>query len=360
MYFHTGHFAFTVTSFLLTYHSLLHNTETPTSSSSPAVKSLSDGAALCLRGLLASPEKHLAAIVDCSGTRILDCGVEAQGTAELGVIMADVAMGGRGKTELNSNSSSLSLPDIWPECPWPLVQVHSNDPVSACLASQYAGWQIDHENFKAMASGPIRAAIGKEKLFETIGRREQPETTVGLLETNRLPPETVCHELASLTGLPTHAITLLVAATKSPAGMVQVIARSLETALHQLHERGFDLERIVRGTGTAPLPPERQGSLNAIGCANDAILYGSVVRLDVVGDDDSLEAIGPHAVSSYSNLHGESFSDLFKQANQDFYALDPGLFAPAILKLRNLDSGRHHQFGFISPEIVEKSFLATG
>ena len=34
--------------------------------------------------------------------------------------------------------------------------------------------------------------------------------------------------------------------------MVQVIARSLETALHQLHERGFDLERIVRGTGTAP------------------------------------------------------------------------------------------------------------
>ena len=171
MYFHTGHFAFTVTNFLLTYHSLLHNTETPTSSSSPAVKSLSDGAALCLRGLLASPEKHLAAIVDCSGTRILDCGVEAQGTAELGVIMADVAMGGRGKTELNSNSSSLSLPDIWPECPWPLVQVHSNDPVSACLASQYAGWQIDHENFKAMASGPIRAAIGKEKLFETIGRR---------------------------------------------------------------------------------------------------------------------------------------------------------------------------------------------
>ena len=54
------------------------------------------------------------------------------------------------------------------------------------------------------------------------------------------------------------------------------------------------------------------------------------------------------------------FSDLFKQANQDFYALDPGLFAPAILELRNLDSGRHHQFGFISPEIVEKSFLATG
>ena len=108
--------------------------------------------------------------------------MEARGTVELGVIMADVAMGGRGKTELSSKDSSMSLSAVWPECPWPLVQVHSNDPVSACLASQYAGWQIDHENFKAMASGPIRAAIGKEKLFKTIGRREQPATTVGFRE----------------------------------------------------------------------------------------------------------------------------------------------------------------------------------
>ena len=98
--------------------------------------------------------------------------------------------------------------------------------------------------------------------------------------------------------------------------MVQVIARSLETALHQLHECGFDLERIVRGTGVAPLPPEMQGSLAAIGCANDAILYGSVVRLDVIGDDESLEAIGPQAVSSHSNHYGELFSVLFEQANQ--------------------------------------------
>ena len=73
----------------------------------------------------------------------------------------------------------------------PLFRYIRTIPYPPCLASQYAGWQIDHENFKAMASGPIRAAIGKEKLFETIGRREQPETTVGLLETNRLPPEAV-------------------------------------------------------------------------------------------------------------------------------------------------------------------------
>ena len=99
----------------------MHNTETPPSNSPPAAKSLSDGAAICLQGLLASPEKHLAAILDCSGTRILDCGVKAQGTAELGVIMADVAMGGRGKTELNSDTKLILLSDIWPQCPLLLV-----------------------------------------------------------------------------------------------------------------------------------------------------------------------------------------------------------------------------------------------
>ncbi|MDA8042793.1 MAG: methenyltetrahydromethanopterin cyclohydrolase, partial [Pirellulales bacterium] len=213
--------------------------------------------------------------------------------------------------------------------------------------------------FKAMASGPIRAAIAKEPIFEKISRREQPHETVGLLETNQLPPESVCHELASLAGLSSRDITLLVAPTKSPAGVVQVVARSLETALHQLHEHGFDLERIVRGMGVAPLPPEMQDSLAAVGCVNDAILYGGIVQLEVTGDDGSLEAIGPHAVSSYSNLHGNLFSDLFKQANQDFYALDPALFAPAILEFKNLDSGNYHRFGLISPDVIEKSFSAT-
>ncbi len=338
---------------------MLHNTESSTRSSPTGATSLSDGALMRLQGLFSSPEKYLATLLNCSGTRILDCGVETQGTAELGVIMADAAMGGRGRTDLISAEELSFLSNIWPECPWPVVQVCSDDPVSACLASQYAGWQINHKNFKAMASGPIRAAIAKEPIFEKISRREQPHETVGLLETNQLPPESVCHELASLAGLSSRDITLLVAPTKSPAGVVQVVARSLETALHQLHEHGFDLERIVRGMGVAPLPPEMQDSLAAVGCVNDAILYGGIVQLEVTGDDGSLEAIGPHAVSSYSNLHGNLFSDLFKQANQDFYALDPALFAPAILEFKNLDSGNYHRFGLISPDVIEKSFSAT-
>lgn len=337
----------------------MHNTET-TMPSTPTTKvSLSDGAAVCLHELLENPQQYQAGITNCSGARIIDCGVRASGSAELGVLMAEIAMGGRGKVSIDTKQEFEALPDLWSKCPWPLVQVHSDDPVSACLASQYAGWKIDQDNYRAMASGPIRAVIGKEKIYETIGRRERPSMTIGLLEANRMPPEAVCQELAALAGLPTHAITLLVAATESPAGLVQIVARSLETSLHQLHECGFNLERIVRGSAIAPLPPKTQDTLIALGCTNDSILYGGVVQLDVTGDDRSLEDIGPKAVSCCSDLHGRLFSELFEQVNQDFYALDPALFAPAVLEFKNLDTGRHHRFGSTSPDIIEMSFSAT-
>ncbi len=342
-----------------TYHQSLHNTETTIPSRPTTKVSLNDGAASRLHALLGNPERYQADITNCSGTRVIDCGVQASGSSELGVVLAEIAMGGRGEVTIDTKQELQALPDLWSKCPWPLVQVHSDDPVSACLASQYAGWKIDHKNYRAMASGPIRAVIGKEKIYETIGRRERPSVTIGLLETNRMPPETVCQELAALTRLPTHAITLLVAATESPAGIVQIVARSLETSLHQLHECGFNLERIVRGNAIAPLPPKTQDALIALGCTNDSILYGGVVQLEVTGDDRSLEDIGPKAVSCCSDLHGRLFSELFEQVNQDFYALDPALFAPAVLEFKNLDSGRHHRFGSTSPDIVEISFSAT-
>ena len=42
----------------------------------------------------------------------------------------------------------------------------SNDPVVACLASQYAGWSLSHEKFFALGSGPGRARRASRSCFE--------------------------------------------------------------------------------------------------------------------------------------------------------------------------------------------------
>ncbi len=300
------------------------------------------------------------AAATAGGARIIDCGVKAAGSDAAGLVLAEVALAGRGRVWIEPpGRHDAAFAADWPACPWPVVAVQSDAPVAACLASQYAGWKVSGHGYFAMASGPIRAAIGREPLFDTIGLRERAAVAVGLLEAAKLPPLEVCEELAAAAGVKTEELLLLVARTASPAGTLQVIARSLETALHKLHEAGFDLGRIERGMGRAPLAPVAANDLAAIGCTNDAILYGGHVTLEVHGDDASLGEIGPRAVSRSSPAYGEPFAALFTKAGGDFYAIDPELFAPALVEFVNLDTGRRHRFGGLAPEIVEKSFATA-
>jgi methenyltetrahydromethanopterin cyclohydrolase len=299
-----------------------------------------------------------ATVHEIGAARVLDCGIAAAGGVEAGLGMARAALAGLATVDLLPAPSPVH---DWPANPWPVVAVASDEPVAACLAAQYAGWRVKAPGYFAMASGPIRAAIGREDLYDDIGLRERPEAVVGLLETDRLPPAEVCRQLADAAGVPPERLLLLVARTASAAGTLQVTARSLETALHKLHDLRFDLRRIRRGSGLAPLPPvpAPADDLVAIGRTNDAILYGGHVVLEVTGDDASLRAVGPRMVSRGSASHGEPFASLFAAAGGDFYALDPALFAPALVELVNLDTGTRLRFGGLEPEIVSRSFGAA-
>lgn len=292
---------------------------------------------------------------DIGGTRVVDCGVKALGGDAAGLLMARAAMAARGDVALHE-AGRHAFGDVWPDCPWPVVTASSDEPVAACLAAQYAGWKVSHGDYFAMASGPVRAAIGREELFDDIGCREKAGAAIGLLEAAKLPPDDVCRALAADAGVAPERLILLVARTASRAGTLQVIARSLETALHKLHDLHFDLRRIRRGSGRAPLAPVPKKDLVAIGRTNDAILYGGHVILEVTGDDASLRDIGPRMVSRASPDYGAPFMRLFEQAGHDFYALDPALFAPALVDLVNIDTGVTYRFGGIAPDIVATSF----
>jgi methenyltetrahydromethanopterin cyclohydrolase len=301
------------------------------------------------------------AIHQVAGVRVIDCGVEAAGCLDAGLMMARAALAGLGEVWIEPvGNHGDRFASLWPGCPWPVVAVGSREPVSACLASQYAGWKVATKNYFAMTSGPIRAVIGREDLFDSIEGRETSGVAVGLLEASRLPPADVCLSLAENAGVPPEGLILLVARTASAAGTVQVIARSLETALHKLHDLGFDLRRIRAGLGRAPLAPVPADDLTAIGRTNDAILYGGQVELEVCGDDASLAEIGPRMVSGASADYGSSFLQLFERAGRDFYAIDPALFAPASVELVNVDTGMRHRFGALAPDLVTASFIPAG
>ena len=323
--------------------------------------------AAALAALQACPERDDElgiARTTIAGATVVDCGVESPGSDAAGLLMARVAMAGLGEVTLEPAGSTRLFPrpcgeqqpaadDVWKR---PVISVETRSPIAACLASQYAGWKVSVDGYHAMASGPIRAAIGKEPLFDQIGLRERPAAVIGLLETATLPTAEVIAALADAAGVPPQQMTLLVARTASPAGTAQVVARSLETALHKLETLGFDLALVAAGRGRAPLPPIPEDDLTAIGRTNDAVLYGSHVVLEVQADEALLDAVGAAMTSSASAEHGQAFAELFAAAGGDFYAIDPAIFAPAVVDLLNPETGDCLRFGQLEVSLVRKSF----
>ncbi len=283
------------------------------------------------------------------GGRYIDCGIGARGGLNAGLDLARVCMADLADVAL--------VPGDIAGRSCPQVQVITDHPVEACLASQYAGWAIQEGKFFAMGSGPMRAAAGKEPLFDKIGGHEEPEAVVGVLETRKPPNAAVVAQIAAACRVAPSSVLLLVAPTASIAGGLQVVARSVETSLHKLVELGFDMKRVISAHGTAPLPPVAPDDLAAIGRTNDAILYGARVVLFVRGDDESIEEIGPKVPSSASKDHGEPFAAIFARYHHDFYKVDPHLFSPAEIVFHNVETGRAFSFGRVEPEVMARSFF---
>jgi methenyltetrahydromethanopterin cyclohydrolase len=286
-----------------------------------------------------------------NGARLIDCGISAPGGLQAGLGMARVCLAGMAEVSLVSGEVG--------EAGCPVVQVFTDLPVLACMASQYAGWQITVGKYFAMGSGPMRAAWAREDLYKAIGGQEKAPVGVGVLEADKLPDDTVTAHLAGELKITPDKLTLLVAPAQSMAGTVQVVARSLETALHKLNELKFDLGQVVSGFGAAPLPPVGRNMLQAIGRTNDAILYGGRVVLWVRAEDKVISEIGPKVPSNASADYGAPFAAIFKRCNQDFYKIDPLLFSPAEVVFHNLKTGRSQAFGSINPDTLKQSFFAA-
>jgi len=280
--------------------------------------------------------------------RIFDFGVRAEGGLDAGQALAEICMAGLGWVSI--------LPGDVAGLAWPHVFVTTDHPTAACLYSQYAGWQIATEGFFAMGSGPMRAAYAHEELFAKLDYREFSSEVVGVLEGRKLPNAAVVQYICERTGVTSDKLCLLIAPTASQAGNVQVVARSIETALHKLLELGFDVRQIKSACGSAPLPPVAADDMAGIGRTNDAILYGARVTLWVRGPDSALTEVGPAVPACSSSAFGKPFLEVFEEAGRDFYKIDRQLFSPAEVTFCNLDTGKVQRFGRTEPDVLKTSF----
>jgi methenyltetrahydromethanopterin cyclohydrolase len=292
---------------------------------------------------------------DDSGACLVDAGIAARSSIDAGLRIAEICLGGYGQVSLQPQAHTG-----WPT--W--LQVHSAQPVLACLASQYAGWSLaaskeetGGRKFFALGSGPARALAGKEPLFAELGYQDQASRGVLVMEVDRLPPAVVVHKILRDCRLQPEQLTLVLTPTTSAAGTTQVVARVLEVALHKAHQLGFDLGHIVHGVASAPLPAASPDAAVAMGRTNDAILYGGQVHLSVRGSDDAARTLAQQLPSRTSRDFGRGFADIFQDAGHDFYKIDPGLFAPAEVWVSNLNSGHTWHAGALHMSLLQGQWL---
>lgn len=278
---------------------------------------------------------------------VLDCGVHVSGSWEAGRLYASVCLGGLAEVELHWSG--------YKDFSWPAVEVRTDHPLRACLASQYAGWPIKTGQKLAMGSGPGRAIVHRGEIFKKLGYKDNSQTAIICLESETLPTAEALRQISDLCQCDPQSLYILVAPTASLVGSVQVSARALETGLSKLMLLGYDLGNIISGWSTCPLAPVGNNTLQALGRTNDAILYGASVYYSLRDDDKALELLVKQVPSSFSRDYGQPFEKLC-QGYENFYDLDPLTYSPAEVWLNNLNTGNTFHAGAVNTDILRRSF----
>ncbi len=281
-----------------------------------------------------------------------------------GKLIGEICMGGLGTVEFSYyNLDGHFIPS---------VNVHTSEPLISCMASQLAGWSVKLKKevekngvskkkviFQSLGSGPARAKSRVEKLFDEINYTDSSECAVIVFETPKLPNEEVMDIVAEKCGVEASNTFAVCAPTACLAGSIQVAARIVETGIHKLHEIKFPINLIKDGFGTTTIAPIAKDDLGAMGRTNDSISAAGMTyyTIDVEKDEegDLFELINK-APANTSSSYGKPFIETFKEANFNFYDIDPGLFAPATYTFTNIRTGKSKTVGKTNHALLKQSY----
>jgi methenyltetrahydromethanopterin cyclohydrolase len=293
-----------------------------------------------------------------SGATLIDAGIKSEGGFLAGEMITEICLGGYGKANI--------FPAQYGDVVLPSVYVQTDHPALSTLASQFAGWQIKSGEYSAIGSGPARAlALKPKKLYEKLGYEETADKAILVLETEEKPPEEAIFQIAENCKVSTEYLFLIAFSTTSLSGATQVSGRIVETGLHKLEKLGLDPLTVKHAWGYAPIIPLHPSSGEAMGRTNDAILYGGTASYTVrYEDDEKLENIVKQAPSTASKMMQEArrlaeknprFLEIYKEAGFDFYKIDPNIFAPAVVFVNNIKTGKTFRAGSLDVEVMKGS-----
>ncbi len=315
-----------------------------------------------VKGIMVNPIHYGAKIIKLnSGATVIDM---TNAGWKGGKLVGEICMGGLGNVEF----TSYKLDEHY----LPAVNVYTSHPVISCMASQLAGWSVklkkDVEKdgkvknkvvFQSLGSGPARAKARKEKLFEELTYVDSSNCAVIVFETRQMPDEEVMQIVTEKCNVAPENTYAVCAPTACLTGSIQVAARIVETGIHKLHEIHFPLEVLKEGFGTTTIAPIAKDDFAAMGTTNDSIIAAGstfyIINVDKEKEQEIFELL-KKAPSNQSPSYGKPFNVIFKEAEYDFYKIDPGLFAPATYTINNMKTGKSITVGKLNHELLKNSY----
>jgi len=274
---------------------------------------------------------------------VVDFGVQVPGGVEAGLLLAEIQTAGL--TTVGTTVDEVA------GAPLSHVELSTDHPALALLCGQKAGWEVSVDGFEGLGSGPARALVAEEEIFQRIGYRDDFDFAVLAVETDDAPDETVAEHVADLTDVPESAVFLLPFSTASITGSVQMAARAAELATFRLAELGYDPLDILSASGVAPVAPVAGDEETAIARTNDALAYGGQVHLVVDSDFERFDDVPSSATDEY----GTPFAEVFAAADWDFYEVPESVFAPAQVTIDVL-GGPTYVHGDVNEALLAESF----
>ncbi len=296
-----------------------------------------------------------------NGSTVIDC---TNASKMAGKLVGEICMGGLGSVDFTTYDLDGNKLDA--------VDVKTSEPIISCMASQLAGWSVKLKKevekdgkikkkvvFQSLGSGPARAKAKVEKLFDEIDYTDDSDCAVIVFESRKMPGDEVMAIVSEKCNVDPSKTYAVCAPTACLTGSIQVSARVVETGIHKLHELHFPLEVIKDGTGIAPIAPIAKDDFAAMGLTNDSIIAAgtTVYTMDIDAEKEAeLFELIKKAPANQSSSYGQPFNEIFKEANYDFYKIDPGLFAPAIYTVKNTKTGESITVGEKNHELLKKSY----
>lgn len=321
--------------------------------------SVNDEAYKIMEQILARPDFYSINVSKlASGATMID---GSQGIYEFGRLVAEICLGGLAKCRfVDSSVKGIFVPGLIVETSHPAIALVGSQKAIRLTIKTQEGEKTKKRSY--MTSGPFRAKARLDQaLYDSIkySDDESPHSIM-VFEEAKFPDEEKMQQIFEKCKLDPQKAVAILTPTNSVPGSVQIAARVIKTGVHILREQDFNPLYLKYAMGTTTLAPLAKSDVHAMGRTNDSIIYGGKVYLTV----DVPKEEEPHMVdllkkspSNVSSSYGKPFYDMLKEVEFDFYKIDGKLFAPAMLTINNIATGKTFTAGEVNEDVLLRSYF---